>query len=162
MELTVRTVAASLAVWLRPHFPDWYFYEDPAQQGVSPPCMFLQVRRSPSLRKALGGYFVRELALELTGLLDYDLPDLQERYQAAAEQLDLLLDAFPYQDPAGSTRLLRCRERSWEVDQDALHYRFTLRERVAPPRYIWPMGALRIEIRSKHDGTATEDPALHP
>ena len=42
MNLTVTTLAKSLAGYLAPHFPGVAFYEDPNQQGSTAPCMFLQ------------------------------------------------------------------------------------------------------------------------
>ena len=44
MNLTVTTIAKSLADYLAPCFPSVAFYEDPNQQGSIPPCMFLQTR----------------------------------------------------------------------------------------------------------------------
>ena len=44
MNLTVTTIAKSLADYLAPCFPSVAFYEDPNQQGSRTPCMFLQTR----------------------------------------------------------------------------------------------------------------------
>ena len=51
----------------------------------------------------------------MTYLEDYHRPDLQRRYQAAAEALDLVLETFPYSDGTAST-LLRAYEREWRID----------------------------------------------
>ena len=48
MNLTVTTIAKSLADYLAPCFPSVAFYEDPNQQGSIPPCMFLQTRYNAS------------------------------------------------------------------------------------------------------------------
>ena len=137
MNLTVSTIAKSIADYLAA-LPDTPFagvamYEDPNQQGSQPPCMFLQVRYG-RLTKEMSGYWVRRLGLDLTYLLDYNLPDLQRQYQAAAEALDLVMETFPYSDGSSTGQaLLRTHDRSWTVDLDALHYKFELRERVTLP-----------------------------
>ena len=46
MNLTVTTIAKSLADYLAPCFPSVAFYEDPNQQGSRTPCMFLQIGRA--------------------------------------------------------------------------------------------------------------------
>ena len=109
------------------------FYEDPNQQGSIPPCMFLQTRYNYTTLET-GGLWRRRLGLDLTYLEDYNLPDLQQRYQRAGETLDLLMETFPYSDgETAGTILLRAHEREWRVDLDALHYRFELLERVSIP-----------------------------
>lgn len=134
MTFTVSTIAKSLAGYLAPVLPGVAMYENPNQQGSQPPCMFLQTRNN-RLRLETGGYWLRTLGLDLTYLLDYNLPDLQQRYQAAAEALDLVMETFPYSDGSSTGQaLLRTYDRSWKVDLDALHYKFELRERVTLPK----------------------------
>ena len=134
MTFTVATITKSLADYLAPVLPGVAMYEDPNQQGSQPPCMFLQTRYN-RLKLEMGGYWLRTLGLDLTYLLDYNLPDLQQRYQAAAEALDLVMETFPYSDGEAEAEpvLLRTYDRSWKVDLDALHYKFELRERVTLP-----------------------------
>ena len=134
MNLTVTTIAKSLAGYLAPHFPGVTFYEDPNQQGSQPPMMFLQTRTNRLLLET-GGFWRRILGVDLVYLLEYNLPDLQRRYQAAGETLDLLMEAFPYSDgTTEGTVLLRTYDREWNIDLDELHYRFEVRERVALPQ----------------------------
>lgn len=77
MNLTVTTIAKSLADYLAPCFPSVAFYEDPNQQGSIPPCMFLQTRYNYTTLET-GGLWRRRLGLDLTYLEDYNLPDLQQ------------------------------------------------------------------------------------
>lgn len=134
MNLTVSTLARSLADYLAPVLPGVAMYEDPNQQGSQPPCMFLQTRYN-RLKLEMGGYWLRTLGLDLTYLLDYNLPDLQRQYQAAAEALDLVMETFPYSDGSSEGQaLLRTYDREWTVDLDAMHYKFELRERVTLPK----------------------------
>ena len=134
MNLTVSTISKSLADYLAPSFPGVTFYEDPNQQDSKPPMMFLQTRTN-RLTLETGGYWIRTLGVDLVYLLEYNLPNLQQLYQAAGETLDLLMETFPYSDgTTDGTVLLRTYDREWNIDLDELHYRFELRERVSIPK----------------------------
>lgn len=152
MTFTVSTIAKSLADYLAPVLPGVAMYEDPNQQGSQPPCMFLQVRYG-RLTKEMSGYWVRRLGLDLVYLLDYNLPDLQQRYQAAGEALDLALETFPYSDGAAGAdpTLLRTYDREWNIDLDELHYKFELRERVTIPEAAVKMQTMDLNEEVKHD-----------
>ena len=137
MNLTVSTISKSLADYLAPSFPGVTFYEDPNQQDSKPPMMFLQTRTN-RLTLETGGFWRRTLGIDLVYLLEYNLPNLQQLYQAAGETLDLLMETFPYSDgETEGTVLLRTYDREWNIDLDELHYRFELRERVSiPEKYV--------------------------
>ena len=133
MNLTVSTISKSLADYLAPSFPGVTFYEDPNQQDSKPPMMFLQTRTN-RLTLETGGFWLRTLGIDLVYLLEYNLPNLQQLYQAAGETLDLLMETFPYSDgTTEGTVLLRTYDREWNIDLDELHYKFELRERVSIP-----------------------------
>ena len=131
MNFTITTVARSLADYLAPVLPGVTFYEDPNQQDSAMPCAFLQ-QRYAHMEKHTGGRWLRRIGLDLTYLEDYNLVDLQRRYQSAAEALDMVLDTFPYSD-GESTAVLRAYDREWRIDADALHYKFELRVTVSIP-----------------------------
>ena len=105
MNFTVSTIAASLAAYLAPLFPGVTFYENPNQQGTNPPCMFLQQRYS-FMKRRTSGQWLRTIGLDLTYLEDYNLPNMQQLYQAAVETLEIALDSFPYSDGASTTTVL--------------------------------------------------------
>lgn len=132
MNFTIQTIAKSLANYLASSFPGVTFYEDPNQQGSKAPMLFLQQRYAYVEPRRNSGYFLRRIGLDLTYLVDYNLPDLQQKYQQAAEQLDLLMETFPYSDGTDST-LLRTYDREWRIDLDALHYKFELQVWVTIP-----------------------------
>ena len=139
MNFTVSTIAKSLAGYLAPVLPGVTYYEDPNKQGTKTPCLFLQTRYT-RLEHETGGYWRRILGLDLTYLVDYNMPNMQQLYEAAAEALDLVMETFPYSDGAADgSVLLRTYDREWNIDLDALHYRFELRERVTLPETFQPM-----------------------
>lgn len=134
MNFTVSTIAKSLADYLRTSFPDIKFLEDPSQQRAKMPCMFLQQRYS-NIKLQTGGRWLRTIGLDLTYLEDYNLTNLQELYQTAAESLDMVMETFPYSDGTSEgTSLIRTYDREWRVDLDAMHYKFEIRELVTIPK----------------------------
>lgn len=137
MNFTVSTIAASLAAYLSPLFPGVTFYENPNQQGTNPPCMFLQQRYS-YMKRRTSGQWLRTIGLDLTYLEDYNLPNMQQLYQAAAEALEIVMDAFPYSDGTSTTTVLTY-DRDSRIDLDAMHYKFELRVIVELPETETPM-----------------------
>ena len=125
---SVNDIASQIALYLAPMFEGVTFYEDPNQQDSVTPCIFIQ-QRYAEVTIETGGYFKRTIGLDLTYLEDYNLPNLQELYQAAAEKLDLALETFAYKG-----KPIRTHGRKWNIDLDALHYKFELVERVYIPR----------------------------
>lgn len=139
MNFTIATVARSLADYLAPVMPGTIFYEDPNQQDTRVPCMFLQQRYS-YLEKRQARRWLRRIGLDLTYLEDYNLPNMQQLYQQAAQTLDLALETFPYFDgKEEGTTLLRTYDRDWKIDLDALHYQFELRVWIELPETFTPM-----------------------
>lgn len=137
MNFTVSTIAASLAAYLSPLFPGVTFYQNPNQQGTNPPCMFLQQRYS-LIKRRTSGQWLRTIGLDLTYLEDYNLPNMQQLYQAAAETLEIAMDAFPYSDGTSTTTVLTY-DRDSRIDLDAMHYKFELRVIVELPETETPM-----------------------
>lgn len=137
MNFTVSTIAASLAAYLSPLFPGVTFYENPNQQGTNPPCMFLQQRYS-YMKRRTSGQWLRTIGLDLTYLEAYNLPNMQQLYQAAAETLEIAMDAFPYSDGTNTTTVLTY-DRDSRIDLDAMHYKFELRVIVELPETETPM-----------------------
>lgn len=149
MNFTITTVARSLADYLAPVLPGVTFYEDPNQQDSVMPCAFLQ-QRYAYLELRTGGRWLRRIGLDLTYLEDYNLADLQRRYQQTAEVLDLVMETFPYSDGEDRT-LLRTYDREWRIDADALHYKFELRAFVSLPEAFAPMERLTTGITERSE-----------
>lgn len=140
MIFTIESLAKSLAAYLAPEFPGTSFYEDPNQQGTAVPCMFLQQRHS-QVKLRRGGRFLRTIGLDLTYLEDYNRPDMQRLYLRAAETLDRVMETFPYTEGEESA-ILRTYRREWNIDLDALHYKFDLEVWAVPQEPFVPMQEL--------------------
>ena len=130
MTFSVSNIASSLAKYLTDLMPGVTFYEDPRQQKTKCPCEFLQLISSEILLRRQK-YLLRTLRFDLTHLEDYNLPDLQKRYEAVQEILDLNMELFPISDGEDSA-LMRTYNRIAQIDLDALHYKFELRVWLSP------------------------------
>ena len=54
MTFTLLTIAKSIANYLAPYLPGVQWEEDPTQQGVTPPCAFVQQRYANTERRQAG------------------------------------------------------------------------------------------------------------
>lgn len=131
MIFTISNIAASIASYLHDYLPDVTFYENPNQQLSDMPCMFIQQRGPARIENKTSDRYLRTIPLDLTYLEDYNLTDLQERYQSVAEVLDGVMETFPYVSD-DEDALIRTYNREWTVDLDALHYKFEIRVWVYP------------------------------
>lgn len=141
MIFTVSEISKSLADYLFPYFSNVTFYENPNQQGTKLPCMFLQQRYS-NIEPRMDGRYLRKIGLDITYLIDYNLSDMQMQYENAAETLDLLMSVFPYRN-GNAEALVRTYDREWNIDLDALHYKFEIREIVAIPKKYEKMNKIQ-------------------
>lgn len=137
MTYTNETLAKSLAAHLAPLFPGVTFYEDPTQQSISLPSMYLQVRSS-KISLSVNDRYLRTIALDLVYLEDFNLPNLQQKYSKAGETLDYNMETFNYTDGTDTAKL-RTYERNARIDLDACHYYFELRLWVRPVKTGTPM-----------------------
>lgn len=143
MKFTMRGLTRSLAGCLAPFLPGVTFYDNPNQQGTRPPAMFLQRTRAKITMK-MGGRFLRRLGLDLVYLVDYNQVDMDDQYTRAADILDERLETFPYSDgEGGQSAILRTYERSWSIQDDALHYKFDLNIWVSPEEDAALMGSIQ-------------------
>ncbi len=147
MTFKISTLAESLASHLAPVLPVT-FYQDPRQQKTDLPCAFIQLISS-DVKYRMGGRLLRELRFDLTYLDNYNLPDLQRRYQAASEVLDLNMEKFSYSDGEDTT-LLRTHDRSAQIDLDGLHYKFSLRFFMTPYEDEQFMRQCTLEVRLRY------------
>lgn len=125
MTFSINNVAASLSQYLGPLFPGVTFYQDPVQQSLKTPCAFLQ-QRSSTIKRRIGSRQYLEIQLDLTYLVDYNLPNMQQLYQQAAAILDENLNSFPYVGDGTGEAVFLTYDRQWRIDLDALHYNFAL------------------------------------
>ena len=138
MNFTITTIPQSLESYLAPLFPGVTFFREPCPGACPAPAMFLHLK-SARVDQGQGGRWLRQVGLELTYLAQG--PNLQEQYLQAAQTLDLALTSFPYSD-GDQTQLLRTCGREWNIDLDALYYRFALQVWTHPNQSSQPMESM--------------------
>ena len=148
MNFIVSRIAESLASYLNPFFPEVTFYEDPRQQGTALPCMFIQLMSS-EVSNHLAGRTQRLFRFDLTYLDDYNLPDLQRRYQEVQEKLDGELKTFPYNNRS-ETQILHLYDRQSNIDMDGLHYKFTMKVWLDPTEEVIVMNSTTINLEVEY------------
>lgn len=127
MIFTIQAISSSLADYLAPELPGVTFYDNPNQQGTKPPAVFLR-RTNARIAKKIGDRFLRTLGLDLVYLEEFNQVGIEDRYTAAADVLDRMLETFPYTSvKGGETALLRTCERKWDIIDSVLHYKFDLK-----------------------------------
>lgn len=154
MTFTIETIADSVAGHFSTLLPGVMWYEDPNQQGTKCPCAFLQLMSS-DVKRRQAGRLLRTLRFDLTYLEDYNLPDLQRRYQETQEILDLNFETFTYADGSVDdkqkpiTTTLRTYNRQASIDLDALHYKFDLMIWLDPveDKNFMASASLTLEVR---------------
>ena len=150
MTFTITTLARSIADHLAGLFPGVTFYEDPNQQGTSCPAAFVQLMSS-EVKVRRQKWLLRTLRIDLTYLEDYNQPDLQRRYQEAAEVLDLNMELFEYSD-GNSKTILRTYNRQAAIDLDGLHYKFDLQVWLSPEEDAVLMRELKLLLEVRYYG----------
>ena len=127
MIFTIQAISGSLASYLAPALPGVTFYDNPNQQGTKTPAVFLR-RTNARITKKMGERFLRTLGLDLVYLEEFNQVGMEDRYTAAADILDQMLETIPYTSEEGAeTALLRTYERKWDIIDGDLHYKFNLK-----------------------------------
>ena len=150
MNFTIENIAKSLAAHLADTLTDTTFYEDANQQDTDLPCAFLQ-QTYARIDNRVGRRYLRHIGLDLTYLVDYNLPNMQQLYNAAAEKLDEVMELFDYTDGTDTAKL-HTYDRNWTIDNDALHYKFELRVWCEVEEKFVPMATMDYDERIKDDG----------
>ena len=143
MIFTIQAISGSLANYLAPALPGVTFYDNPNQQGTKPPAVFLR-RTNARIAKKMGDRFLRTLGLDLVYLEEFNQVGMEDRYTAAADVLDQMLETFPYTSEEGrEPALLRTYERKWDIIDGVLHYKFDLKVWVSREEDAVLMGTIQ-------------------
>lgn len=127
MTFSLDAFVSSLASYLQPNFPGVAIYANPNQQGTKMPCFFVGLHFARVEHRIGGGQF-KIYTGELSYLEAYNLPDLDDRYRAAVEKLDGLMELIPYSSGGEEEpQLLRTSGQEWQIELGSLRYSFELR-----------------------------------
>lgn len=130
----------SIAGVLKTGYPDCPVYLGPNQQGTDYPCFFIFLMPSIIMDEPGGRYF-RDLGLDVVYVQERNAVGGNKEIQAVQEYLDEHLLQFDYSDGTGTVPL-HTYERQASTEDQELHYKFHIRQRVSLPTEPNPMQLL--------------------
>lgn len=148
MIFTVNNLIDSLAGMLKSQY-EYPVYASPNQQGTKYPCFFITQMLS-DIEGQLGKRFLRDLGLDIVFVQQRNRINGYQEIREIAEFLDENLDSFIYSDGTDAVKIRTC-EREWNIEDDELHYKFHIKQRVSVDKktvYMEKMEVLNGRIES--------------
>lgn len=133
MILTIQNIINSISEQLAMLFPDnmggckFHIRQSPTQ-NTDYPCFFIFVM-NPSIEDEPGGRMVRELGFDIVFVQQRNEDDQNLGLYHVLEKLDEGFHILNYTDNYGNT-VLHTNERNASIEDQELHYKFTIRARV--------------------------------
>ena len=150
MTYTIEDLVKCIASQLVGVFPDIPVYASPNQQGTSYPCFFVFLMPS-SILDEIDGFHKRDLAFDVVYVQARNTPDAYMQINGVADTLDEIFDHVTYLSPEGDTVPLHTHERTWSIEDQELHYKFHVKQRVS-------LSVTRIPMRLLSDLTINGNP----
>ena len=145
IEYLIRSVAAQLAT----AFPGTPVHDSPTQQKSGYPCFYIFIRPS-DIRDQLSARDMRNISLDVVYVQERNTPDANVELYSVAETLDEILDTVPYSDGSGEDPVpLHTHERDHSIDDQELHYRLRISQRVSKPVEHIPMQTEETDVQVK-------------
>lgn len=126
MTFTIQNIISSVALHLQSLF-SYPVYDSPTIDTAFP-CFFVFLM-NPVVTDEIIPYGKRDIPLDVVFVQQRNVPNANQQIHAIAETLDEAMDMLPYTDGT-NTVPLHTYERSWSIEDQELHYQFTLRQRV--------------------------------
>lgn len=130
MTYSLNHIVNSIAAMLKEHWPEYTVYDARTQQGTKYPCFYIQLMPS-QINDEIDGREMRNIGLDVIFLQQRNLPDASQKLLDVADGLDELLDYISYTDGDHAPVLLHTHDRNYSIEDQELHYKITLRNRVA-------------------------------
>ena len=137
MTYTVRGLVNSIASQLIRAFPDYPVYDSPTQQGTTYPCFFVFLMPS-SIIDQIDRHEKLDLAFDIVFVQARNTPNAYAQIHGVADSLDVLMDTVIY-TADGETVPLHTHERTWSIEDQELHYKLHIKQRVAKAVQHIPM-----------------------
>ncbi|WP_312637029.1 DUF6838 family protein [Oscillibacter sp.] len=145
MNYTLADVNQAIADAVASVIPGVTIYDNPNQQDTALPAVFINYRGEQPTRQGIDNRWTQTLKFDLCYLVEYNLPNMNDLYRAAADSLAYALTELQY---AGGVKL-STRNHSWHVELDALHYQFDVPVRLMKPYAPNYMQTMTLEEKSK-------------
>ena len=137
MTYTVRGLINSIASQLVGTFSDVPVYDSPTQQGTKYPCFFVFLMPS-DITDQIDGRDKRDMAFDIVYVQARNTPNAYAQIHGIADDLDVLMDTVEY-TADGETVPLHTHEREWSIDDQELHYKLHIKQRVSKAVQHIPM-----------------------
>lgn len=131
MTFTVQNIISSIALYIQTVFGTIPVYDSPTVDAEYP-CFYVFVI-NPTISDDIIPYGKRFISLDVIYVQQRNVADANDDIYRIGETLDETFDMIPYTD-GEDTIYLHTYERSWTVEDQELHYKLTLRQRVTLPR----------------------------
>lgn len=142
MIFTIPNLINSLAGVLKKGYPTYKVYTGPNQQGTEYPCFFIFPMPS-TIDDQVDERFYRDLGIDVVFVQQRNAVNGNAQLQEVQEYLDVNLELFEYTDGSNEPPVwLHTYEREASTEDQELHYKFHIRQRVYIPRTPNPMRVL--------------------
>ena len=149
MTYTINNLIQSVAGALRSAFPGVDIHDSPTQQKSGYPCFYVFLRPS-DIRDQLSARDMRNVSLDVVYVQERNTPDANAELYGIADTLDELLDVVPYSDGSGEDPVpLHTHERDYSIEDQELHYRLRISQRVSKPVEHIPMQTEETDVQVK-------------
>ena len=147
MTYTVRGLINSIASQLVGAFPDVPVYDSPTQQGTSYPCFFVFLMPS-AITDEIDRRDKRDIAFDIVYVQARNTPNAYAQIHGIADSLDVLMDTVEYMAD-GESVPLHTHEREWSIEDQELHYKLHIKQRVAKAVQHNPMQEEETNVETK-------------
>ena len=133
MIFTIDNLINSLAGMLKSKY-NYSVYANPNQQGTKYPCFFI-IQITSTIESQPSGRFYRDLGFDIVFVQQRNIVNGYDEIRKIAEYLDENLEILDYSDGTETTKI-RTYDREWSIEDDELHYKVHIKQRVRRIRDI--------------------------
>lgn len=141
MIFTIGNLINSLAGVLKSEYPDYPVYDSANQQGTAYPCFFIFLMPS-TVEDQIDERYYRDIGIDIVFVQQRNIANGMREIQEVQDFLDFSLEMFPYSDGSGEQAFIHTFERSASTEDQELHYKLHIKQRVSMPRKTNQMNLL--------------------
>lgn len=145
MTFSIENLIQSIAAQLGTMF-EYTVYDSPTQD-TNYPCFYVFVTL-PTIENELSGWAVRDIGFDVVFVQQRNAPAQNAQIYAVLEKLDEGMDMLSYTDGEESV-LIHINGRNASIEDQELHYKFTIRQRVSVESiriYMQEMEEANVEV----------------
>ena len=121
MTFTIETLIDSIKGVLKEQYPDIQVYSNLSHQTPEIPCFFLSLMPIETENR-MGRRLMKKISFDVVFMGEKGKQDESNQLASIADKLDQKLEYVPYE-----TGKLRTYNREWKIENEELHYQFTMK-----------------------------------